>query len=415
MSGTFETLRESLRSLDDRRLCAGFAVCVTQDRRTTAELLAFIDEIDRRGLWAAEGKSSMFAYCVETFRMSESEAQKRIWAARTGRRFPVLFEMVARGELHLSAIGLLAKHLTEENHRDVLARARHLTARQCELLVAEIAPQPDVPTRLVALPRRAPFAPPVTAAQWVAKEERDGVPEASEPLEPTVVMHAGRAEAGSLPAATATACPEASVDAGKPLLSAVDRPAREGLAVVPRTPPPGDSLKGRVLPLAPRRYKLELTIGQETRDRLTELQELLSHQIPDGDPAVIIDRALAMFVEKVRAQRMKATGQPRPVHQRGHRTRSVPAEVQRTVWKRDGGQCAFVGGDGQRCAERRFLEVHHVRPYAQGGAHTAENVQLRCRAHNQYEADRDYGRSFMDAKRRPDVVRETCASYVASA
>jgi hypothetical protein len=64
--------------------------------------------------------------------------------------------------------------------------------------------------------------------------------------------------------------------------------------------------------------------------------------------------------------------------------------VKREVWARDGGRCAFVGPDG-RCAERGFLEFHHVQPYALGGATTAGNLQLRCRAHNAYEADVAFG------------------------
>ena len=47
--------------------------------------------------------------------------------------------------------------------------------------------------------------------------------------------------------------------------------------------------------------------------------------------------------------------------------------------------CAFVGTTG-RCAERGFLEFHHVVPFADGGPATADNLQLRCRAHNLYEA-----------------------------
>ena len=34
-----------------------------------------------------------------------------------------------------------------------------------------------------------------------------------------------------------------------------------------------------------------------------------------------------------------------------------------------------------------------------GGCHDADNVELRCAAHNQYQADLDFGRDFMDAKR----------------
>jgi hypothetical protein len=74
----------------------------------------------------------------------------------------------------------------------------------------------------------------------------------------------------------------------------------------------------------------------------------------------------------------------------------VPAAVRRDVWVRDEGRCAFVGTHG-RCHERSFLEFHHVEPFADGGATTAGNLQLRCRAHNAYEAMLYFG---------PSVVRE---------
>ena len=78
-----------------------------------------------------------------------------------------------------------------------------------------------------------------------------------------------------------------------------------------------------------------------------------------------------------------------------HRSsRHVPAAVRRRVWKRDQGQCAFVG-DSRRCTERGFLEFHHVVPFADGGPTTAENLQLRCRAHNVYEAEQHFGPLFV--------------------
>ena len=50
--------------------------------------------------------------------------------------------------------------------------------------------------------------------------------------------------------------------------------------------------ESRTTPLSPRRYKLQVTIAQGARDKLAELQDLLSHQIPDGDAAAVIERAL---------------------------------------------------------------------------------------------------------------------------
>ena len=74
--------------------------------------------------------------------------------------------------------------------------------------------------------------------------------------------------------------------------------------------------------------------------------------------------------------------------------------MRREVSARDGGQCAFRGSEG-RCTERAFLEFHHVVPYANGGETTVANLELRCRAHNGYEADRWFGREA------PGEVRES--------
>ena len=70
--------------------------------------------------------------------------------------------------------------------------------------------------------------------------------------------------------------------------------------------------------------------------------------------------------------------------------------MKREVWRRDEGRCAFIGREG-RCTERGFLEYHHVRPYATGGAATTANIELRCRAHNAYEASLFLGRECDEA------------------
>ncbi len=111
---------DSLADLSESELLQCFGDLIRQDQRRTAQLLAVIAEIDERKLWAKHACSSMFAFCVERFHMSESMTAKRIWAARTARRFPAVLRMVARGELHLSGIQQLAKHLNPDNHRALL-------------------------------------------------------------------------------------------------------------------------------------------------------------------------------------------------------------------------------------------------------------------------------------------------------
>jgi hypothetical protein len=140
-----------------------------------------------------------------------------------------------------------------------------------------------------------------------------------------------------------------------------------------------------VVPLAPEHYKLQLTISKETHDTLRRLQALPRHAIPTGDPADIVGRALTLLLEDVERRRCGATPASRPSREATAGSRHIPASVRRDVWRRDGGQCAFLGRQG-RCTERAFLEFHHVRPYAAGGAAVAANIELRCRSHNLYEA-----------------------------
>jgi 5-methylcytosine-specific restriction endonuclease McrA len=152
---------------------------------------------------------------------------------------------------------------------------------------------------------------------------------------------------------------------------------------------------------SPERYRVQFTIGKESHDKLRRVQALLRREIPDGDPAAIFDRAITLLLEKVEKAKLGAAAKPRPrsirpAADRQLRTpivpsRDVPTHVQRAVWQRDGGQCGFISRDGHRCSERTFLEFHHIVPYALGGLATVENISLRCRRHNQYEADLVFG------------------------
>ena len=89
-------------------------------------------------------------------------------------------------------------------------------------------------------------------------------------------------------------------------------------------------------------------------------------------------------------RRCAAVTSPRAARETVGGSRHIPASVKREVWRRDDGRCAYTGRDG-RCTERSFLEYHHVQPYAAGGAATAANIELRCRAHNAYEASLFFG------------------------
>ena len=113
---------------------------------------------------------------------------------------------------------------------------------------------------------------------------------------------------------------------------------------------------------------------------------------------------MTLLLADLERTKLAATQRPRATRTSSHRSRHIPAAVRRKVWARDGGHCAFVGTNG-RCAERGFLEFHHVAPYAAGGRTTVENLELRCRSHNAYEAEQYFGPLLLRRRVRRGVVQ----------
>jgi hypothetical protein len=129
-----------------------------------------------------------------------------------------------------------------------------------------------------------------------------------------------------------------------------------------------------------------LTISGSTLAKLRLAKDMLRHTLPSGEDEAILDRALTALLTDLARRKFAAEEKSRPTRRAAKDSRHVPASVKRAVWVRDLGRCAFVATDGHRCAERAFVEFHHLRPYAVGGEASVENIRLRCRRHNRYEA-----------------------------
>src|SRR5438045_1839770 len=138
------------------RICLRRSGRSRRAREATARLIAALAEVDARRLYLGEGCSSLFTYCTQVLHLSEHAAYGRIEAARAVRRFPTILELLADGAIHLTAICLLAPHLTAENHRDLLAAAHHKTKRDVEQMVAALRPLPPVPSSVRKLPLPKP-------------------------------------------------------------------------------------------------------------------------------------------------------------------------------------------------------------------------------------------------------------------
>ncbi|MEO5896619.1 MAG: hypothetical protein ABIS06_13055 [Vicinamibacterales bacterium] len=339
------TTIDVLRALEDRPLLDAAKRLAKEERRATAALLRTLMEIDSRRLYLGEGCASMFAYCTQVLHLAEGAAYNRIEAARAAREYPLVLELFEQSAITLTAVRLLAPHLTATNHVAVLASAQHRSKREIEMIVAALRPRPDAPVVVRRLPPPKSDLPDAVIADPAA----------------------GTPSAGATPASTAAG-----------LVARLSGQAR--------VEPPA-----AVVPLAPERYRIQLTVSRETHDRFRRAQSLLRHAVPSGDAAEIFDRAIALLVERLERQRFASTSKPGDSTQAAERSRHIPAVVRRAVWRRrDDERCAFVGAAG-RCRESAFLEFHHVEPFAAGGEPNIDNIQLRCGAHNADEARLFYG------------------------
>ena len=204
------TFTQSFTQLSNHDLLDLVKRLAAAERQATAVLIASLMEVDARRLYLAD-------------------AYGRIEAARAARRFPEIQELLAEGAITLTAVGLLAPHLTDTNHVELLNSARHKIKREVEQLVVQLHPRPDVPSSIRRLP-----TPKIRASS--------------------------QAPAGdALPAGDRH-------EPGPPV------PAPSNAPVLPA-------------PLAPERYKVQFTVGRATYEKLRRAQDLLRHTIPSGDPA----------------------------------------------------------------------------------------------------------------------------------
>ena len=333
----------ALTHLSDESLRRELSVVAANEKEATAELVAHIAEFDARKLYLPHAYQSMLEYCTKELRLSEEAAKKRIRVARAGHSCPGVFEALASGRVHLSGLVTLAKHLSPQNAGELLAEATDKSREEIECLIAARFPKLDAPTEVTPLPAAA---------------------------DPGGVRSPGTVDSPELAGAQAS-----------------EHAARH----VPE--------RASVTPLSAERFALQVTIDSGTRQKLEYAKALLGHQLPSGDLAQVLDRALDALVERLE-KRFGLGTRRRAGHRRpAPGSRHIAMEVRHDVYVRDKGCCTYKSASGRRCEARSNLEFDHVIPFARGGEATVDNLRLRCREHNQHGAEETFGAGFMQQKR----------------
>ena len=334
-----------ITTLSSTSLLSTLDMAWTAGNRALAKMIAYLGEIERRGLHVEMGCASMWAFVERRFGLTGGSAHRRLTAATLVRRFPVILARVEQGDIHLESLCALKDVLTEANVDALMAATAKKTLREVQHIVACLAPKPDVAATIRKLPEAAP-------------------PSVSAPSAPSALRVSVQPDPpGSLFAAT---------------------PRRE-------------SSRPRVEQLSQARHKVQLTVSSETREKLERARDLMKHRNPSGDLEVVFDRAVDALLEKLEKERHAKTARPQKV-KRPSKSGSVPAAVRREVFARDGEQCTYVDAQGRRCGSTSLVELDHVLPRARRGADDASNLRVRCRPHNRLAAELVFGKDYVASR-----------------
>ncbi len=339
-----------LTSLTDENLLKRTESIAGNLRIATTALLHHLSEVERRRLFAKVGCSSLFDYCVRALKMTEAQAGRRVAASRALREFPEIESKINSGSLSLSAISQAQVFFRNEtkaempldnvDRRDILQQLENKTTRQAE----------------------------------------------------------------------------------KFLLARSSRPE--------------EFIKERIRQVSKSITEIKCGVDEETMDNLARLREIWSYEIPDANHSQLIKKSSRFCREKldpdlktVKARKdSQHAASPAPEMQRVTKTgelggqlgspagedqpaiptsgetsekvilknprpsRYIPASARDEVWRRDKAICTFVDPEsGRPCLSRYRLNIDHIVPFANGGTNTADNLRLRCFAHNQWHAMQSFG------------------------
>jgi hypothetical protein len=179
---------------------------------------------------------------------------------------------------------------------------------------------------------------------------------------------------------------------------------REGQRILMDRSPDVMVPKEKVRPLPEQKSLVQFVASAELMDKLEELKHLLAHQNFEGRLDVLVEKIADIALGELKPKKKETaavssseqvneaaseTGALSPAPGMQKRSRYIPAAERRKVLLRDQKGCTYKDPkSGRVCGSKYGLQFDHVVPFSLGGQHLAENLTLRCGAHNRYRAER---------------------------
>lgn len=390
------------KSMSHGALVQGLRHALSTERLAIVDFMLHLDEYESRGLHEIDGYSSLFKYLVNGLNLSEPAAAKRLTAMRLMRRWPMVSQLISSGQIHLTGLYTLSKHLNDGNHVAVLEDCFGRSKTWIDAYLGR-----EFGANVLKKPRRdlVRVIAPSTAGGSFAAEQRlsvDGQPKLL--LGPDNSFRQ-----------IATPVARVSMEIGEPppiigpnlALTLTEDSTLKAAANGGASPKVGATDLKLAIASDQKAVRLSADLSEEAFADLQRARDLLGAK----DFGTVIAKALKSYLNSMDPRRKKKRAarvvrpKSRDASEAGEcaasrRSRYIPQAVRLEVTQRDQARCTYVGPGGCRCGETFALQFDHQTPFARGGGHDVDNLRLLCGAHNRMAARQAFGAAFVAEKMR---------------
>ena len=331
---------------------------VREERRITTEILWHLKEVEERKLFIGEGYTSLFSYCVEELKYSESAAYRRILAMRVLRQIPELSAALEDGLLSVATVCLVQKHFSDQAKIQKVSSQN--SATQTPTREQTLEAKKEVLNTMIGKSK-------LECQKMLAALSPQALPQ-----EKIRILSATHTEISFIADDRLMAKLKKVKD-----LSAHKNPNPTYAELIEMM---ADLTLKQIDPTVERAKKAS---GQktDTRAKYTVALAQVATATATGTATATVNRTETETETEAEAE----------AEARSHSSsRYIPRILERFVWQRANSQCTQTT-NGRRCKETRALEIDHIKPFALDGETTVENLRLLCRTHNQYRSIETFG------------------------
>ena len=300
-----------------------------EHRRLEGNVIEILQQVDDSKLYKKLGFSSLFKYTVESLGFTEAVAYSFITVMRKTLQIKDLKTAIETQKLSVAKASRFSSILNIENAQELISFAQSHTTREVDFKVATLQPK--------SLLRE--HAKPIS--EQTVEIRFNLTKETYEKLKRAETLTSNKSQPWGL-AGTIEILIENYLERHDPVVK-----ARRALARKKRAP-----ITDKQKILCANKVPLSTNLT-------TSAPELAQHSTSTPDYNIT----------------------PRPSPRSKGRVR-LNAHHKHRVFERDGGRCTFKDSTGKRCANEKWLHLHHIKSVHTGGSNEPHNITTLCSFHH---------------------------------